>query len=149
MVGVTGSSDNTAEARELIAEELAATEDLDRRFMEAYNRLDVEVFMACLWNSPNLVVDCDGTKYLGWELVRQVTVGTFAGLQSAHVEIVEVTHMHSGDIVVAVGSAKYHLHSKDGLLKNFTVRWGDFRRKVDGQWVYVHQYAKTLAPPKS
>lgn len=148
MVGVMGSSGKTAEAQELSVEELADAEDLDYRFMEAYNRLDVEAYMACLWNSPNLVVvDYDGTVYSGWELVRQVTVGTFAGLQSAHVEIVEVTYMHSGDTVAAVGTAKYHLQTKDGLLKNFTVRWGNFRRKVDGQWVYVHEYAQELAPP--
>jgi hypothetical protein len=40
---------------ELTSEELAGIQDLDRRFVDAYNHLDVDAFMNCLWNSPNLV----------------------------------------------------------------------------------------------
>lgn len=148
MVGVTGSSGNTAEAQELSAEELAGAQDLDRRFVDAYNRKDVGGLMACLWNSPNLVmVLYDGTVYLGWDTVREVLEETFEGLESAHVEIVEVTYMRSGDAVAAVGTAKYELQPKDGPLQKFTGRWTDFRRKEDGQWVYVHDHAQALAPP--
>jgi len=140
---------SAAEAQELSAEELAGVQDLDRRFLAAYNRLDVEAFMACLWNSPNLVVSVfDGTVYLGWETVRQMTEETFAGLESAHVEIVEITRMRSGDAVVAIGTATYELQPKDGPLQKITARWSDFRRKEGGQWVYVHDHVQALAPPK-
>jgi ketosteroid isomerase-like protein len=139
---------NTAEAQELSVEELAGVQDLDRRFVDAYNRLDIEAFMACLWNSPNLVVLLyDGTVFIGWETVRKVTEEAFEGLESAHVEIVEITHMRSGDAVMAVGTASYELQPKDGPLQKFSARWTDFRRKEDGQWVYVSDHAQALAPP--
>ena len=51
--------------------EMAGIRDLDRRFVDAYNRLDVDGFMDCLWNSPNLAVLLyDGTVFIGWDAVR-------------------------------------------------------------------------------
>ena len=134
-----------SESQELSAGELAGAQDLDRRFVDAYNRKDVDGLMACLWNSPNLVVVLyDGTVYLGWETVREVIEETFKGLESAHVEIVEVTHIRSGDAIAAVGTANYELQPKDSPLQKFTGRWTDFRRKEDGAWVYVHDHAQAL-----
>ena len=129
------------------SKELIGIQDLDRRFVDAYNRLDVDGFMNCLWNSPNLVVLLyDGTVFIGWDTVREVTEKTFAGLKSAQVEIDEVTFLRSGDAIMAVGTASYELQPKDGPLQKFSARWTDFRRIEDGQWVYVSDHAQVLAP---
>ena len=131
----------------LTAEELAGVQDLDRRFVDAYNRLDVDDFMDCLWKSPNLVVLLyDGTVFIGWDAVRKVTEATFASLDSANVKIDEITHLRSGDAIMAVGTASYELQPKDGPLRKFTGRWTDFRRIEDGKWVYVSDHAQALAP---
>lgn len=136
------------EAQQLSAEDLAANQELDRRFVEAYNQKDVARLMGTFWNSPNLVVVLyDGTVYIGWEAVRQAVEQFFAGLESARVQIVEVTHLRSGDGVVAVGTATYQLQPKEGPPQQFTGRWSDFRRKVQGQWVYVHDHAQVLPTP--
>ena len=136
-----------SEVEGLTAEELAGIEDLDSRFVDAYNRLDVDGFMDCLWNSPNLVVLLyDGTVFIGWDTVRKVTEETFAGLESAYVKIDEVTFLRSGDAIMAVGTASYELKPKDGPLQKFSARWTDFRRVEDGQWVYVSDHAQVLAP---
>ena len=132
---------------ELTAEELAGVHDLDHRFVDAYNRLDIDDFMDCLWKSPNLVVLLyDGTVFIGWDAVREVTESTFASLDSANVKIEEITYLRSGDAIMAVGTASYELQPKDGPLKKFTGRWTDFRRIEDGKWVYVSDHAQALAP---
>ena len=147
MIGMIAYSANASEVEELTAEELAGIEDLDSRFVDAYNRLDVDAFMDCLWKSPNLVVLLyDGTVFIGWDTVRKVTEETFAGLESAQVQIDEVTFLRSGDAIMAVGTASYELQPKDGPLQKFSARWTDFRRVEDGQWVYVSDHAQILAP---
>lgn len=148
VIGLAAYSADASEMEELAAAELAGIQDLDGRFVEAYNRLDVDAFMNCLWNSPNLVVLLyDGTVFIGWDTVRKVTEETFAGLESAHVQIDEVTFLRSGDAIMAVGTASYELQPKDGPLQKFSARWTDFRRVEDGQWVYVSDHAQILAPP--
>jgi len=148
MVGVSGGPGNTAQAQELTAEELAGIQDLDRRFVDAYNRLDLDGFMDCLWKSPNFVMLLyDGTVFIGWDAVRQVAEETFAGLESAYVVIDEVTFLRSGDAIMAVGTASYELQPKDGPVQKFSARWTDFRRKEDGKWVYVSDHAQILLPP--
>lgn len=146
-IGATSYSAYAAAEQELSADELAGIQDLDRRFVDAYNRLEVDDLMDCLWRSPNLVVLLyDGTVFVGWDTVREVTEETFAGLESAHVEIDEVTFLRSGDAIMAVGTASYELQPKDGPLQKFSARWTDFRRKEDGRWVYVSDHAQILAP---
>ena len=145
--GAMASSALANEELKPTEKELAGIQDLDQRFVDAYNRLDVDGFMNCLWNSPNLVVLLyDGTVFIGWDTVREVTEKTFAGLESAHVEIDEVSFLRSGDAIMAVGTASYELQPKDGPLQKFSARWTDFRRIEDGQWVYVSDHAQILAP---
>ena len=138
-----GNAGVEAQAQELSTEDLAANQELDRRFVEAYNQRNSEAFMEAFWKSPNLlVVLYDGTVYRGWEELREATEKFLAGLESAHVEIVEITHVPVGDAVLAVGTATYQLQPKEGPLQRFTGRWSDVRRKVEGRWVYVHDHAR-------
>ena len=147
LVGTIHSPAFAGDDLELTAEELAGVQDLDHRFVDAYNRLDIDDFMDCLWKSPNLVVLLyDGTVFIGWDAVREVTESTFASLDSANVKIEEITYLRSGDAIMAVGTASYELQPKDGPLKKFTGRWTDFRRIEDGKWVYVSDHAQALAP---
>ena len=148
VAGATSFPAGASDELELTSEELAGIQDLDRRFVDAYNHLDVDAFMNCLWNSPNLVVLLyDGTVFIGWETVREVTEKTFAGLESAQVEIDEITFLRSGEAIMAVGTASYELQPKDGPLQKFSARWTDFRRIENEQWVYVSDHAQILAPP--
>lgn len=147
VIGMSANCATASETDELTAKELAGINDLDTRFVGAYNRLDVDGFMDCLWNSPNLVVLLyDGTVFIGWDTLRKVTEETFAGLESAHVQIDEVTFLRSGDAIMAVGTASYELQPKDGPLQKFSARWTDFRRVEDGKWVYVSDHAQILLP---
>ena len=148
MAGATSYPVVASDELELTSEELAGIQDLDRRFVNAYNHLDVDAFMNCLWNSPNLVVLLyDGTVFIGWDTVREVTEKTFAGLESAQVKIDEVTFLRSGEAIMAVGTASYELQPKDGPLQKFSARWTDFRRIENEQWVYVSDHAQILALP--
>ena len=147
VIGTSANFATASEGEELTAKELAGINDLDTRFVGAYNRLDVDGFMGCLWNSPNLVVLLyDGTVFIGWDTLRKVTEETFARLESAHVQIDEVTFLRSGDAIMAVGTASYELQPKDGPLQKFSARWTDFRRVEDGKWVYVSDHAQILLP---
>ena len=107
-LGMSASFANASEVQELTAEELSGIQDLDSRFVDAYDRLDVDGFMDCLWKSPNFVVLLyDGTVFIGWDTVIEVVADTFAGLESAHVVIDEVTFLRSVDAIMAVGTASY------------------------------------------
>jgi hypothetical protein len=56
----------------------------------------------------------------------------------------EVSHVPVGDGVVAVGTATYDLQAKDGSVVRIVERWTDFRRQINGRWVYVLDHAHEL-----
>ena len=135
-----------ADVQQLSDEDLAANQELDRQFVEAMSQKDVEKVMSLFWNSPHFVlVTHDGTVHLGWGNARKALQEMFAGLESARLEINEVTHARSGDCVLAVGTATYQMEPRFGQPQQLTERWTDVRRKIGGRWVYVLDQAHALA----
>jgi len=135
----------TLMTQSLTARELAAQEQLNRQFTEAMNRKDVDGTMQAFWNSPDAVlVLFDGTVYRGWENIRRCLKNIFAGMEVLRLEINEISYIRSGDCILAVGTATYHLQPKNGQPQQLTERWTDVRRKVRGRWVYVLDHAHAL-----
>lgn len=145
VVGLLAGCATEAEVQQLSDEDLAANQELDRQFVEAMSQKDVEKVMSLFWNSPHFVlVTPEGTVHLGWENARKALQEMFAGLESVRLEINEVTHVRSGDCVLAVGTATYQMEPRDGPPQQFTERWTDVRRKIGGRWVYVLDHAHAL-----
>lgn len=135
----------TTEAPALTPSQMAAQDELDRRFCDSMSRKDLAGVMDCLWNSPNLVVVLfDATVYRGWNAVRQAVQQLFDGFDHVELKINEVTHLPLGDGIVAVGTATYRLRAADGSQREIVERWTDLRREVDARWVYVLDHAHAL-----
>jgi uncharacterized protein (TIGR02246 family) len=136
---------NRASPRSLTEAELAEAKDLDRRLCEAFGRKDLDAAMACFWDSPDLVVVLYGQVQLGPAEVREGIRKMFEQNESIKVEVKDITYVRSGDGVIGVGLATFHLQSPGGRRQLVVERWSDLRRKVDGRWVYVLDHA-TVVP---
>ena len=80
------------------ADLLVVQEQLDQRFCESVSRRDIEQFMSCFWNSPDLIfVGFDGTVLRGADNVRQAMEGSFTQSESLGMVIDEVCHIPAGE----------------------------------------------------
>jgi uncharacterized protein (TIGR02246 family) len=125
--------------------DLGDAKDLDRRFGEAMSRKDLDAAMACFWDDPSLVVVLGGNVHRGPEEVRAAIKEIFDQNKSIRVVVNEITYLPSGDGVIGVGTATFHLEPPSGPRMLMVERWSDLRRKIDGRWVYVLDHT-TVVP---
>jgi len=125
--------------------ELAEAKELDQRLCEAFGRKDLDAAMACFWDSPDLMAVIDGHVQHGPDAVREGIRKTFEQNESLKMEINEITYVRSGDGIIGVGTATFHLQPAGGRRQLMVERWSDLRRKIDGRWVYVLDHT-TVVP---
>jgi ketosteroid isomerase-like protein len=123
---------------------MSANARLDSRFVQAMSNKDIEGAMACLLDSPDLVLVLFGKVLRGPAAVRQFLTELFASMRTVHLEINEVTHWSFGETVFAVGTATYEFEALDGARSTLKECWTDARRKVAGRWVYVLDHATQI-----
>jgi uncharacterized protein (TIGR02246 family) len=138
--------ENEEQAKSLSDADLVANQELDQRFMDAMNQMDIEKLMSCLWNSPDLIfVDFDGNVNRGYDNIREVFEQFFDQFESLSLVCDEISHIRAGNSVFAVGTATYTMQTKDGTSQQVTQRWSDVRGKVKGHWVYVLDHVHFLS----
>jgi uncharacterized protein (TIGR02246 family) len=138
--------ENEEQAKSLSAADLVANQELDQRFMDAMNQMDIEKLMSCFWNSPDLIfVDFDGNVNRGYDNIRKVFEQFFDQFESLSLVCDEISHIRAGNSVFAVGTATYTMRTKDGTSQQVTQRWSDVRGKVEGHWVYVLDHVHFLS----
>ena len=125
--------------------EWAEAKDLDRRLCEAFEKKDLEAAMACFWDSPDLVAVIGGQVQHGPGEVREGIRKMFEQNESLKMEVNEISYVRSGDGVIGVGTATFHLQPAGGRRQLMVERWSDLRRKIDGRWVYVLDHT-TIVP---
>ena len=125
----------------LTPSEVAEAVELDRRFIDAMNRKDLEAAVACFWDHPDVVLVAFGKVLRGIEAVRRYTAELFAQNESIRIETKNVTYRQAGDGVVGAGTAVFHLQTPAGSPRLMIECWSDLRRKIDGRWVYVLDHA--------
>lgn len=125
--------------------DLTEAKDLDQRLTDAFSRKDLDAAMACFWNNPDLLVVLNGTVHRGPDAVRTSIIEMFEQNESIRVGVDEVTHILSGDGIIGVGTATFDMKPADGSRRLMVERWTDLRKKIDGQWVYVHDHT-TIVP---
>lgn len=137
-----------SEQLHLCEADLAANQELDRRFTAAMSRMDVEVAMSCFWDSPHvLLVSLDGTVLRGSGAIREAIERMFEGMESVSLEIDEITHSPAPEGVVAVGIATYRMQPEDGPPQQVSELWTDVRQKVDDRWMYIIDHVQPLQSP--
>jgi len=130
--------------RDAIEDWEAGNFQLDRRFMDAMAKKDVDGAMSCFLDSADLAVVLWGTEMRGPEPVRAAITRLFGEYDEVRLEIDKVTEFPAGDAVIAIGQATYSL-TKGGKVKAMTEVWTDVRRKVNGRWVYILDHAELLS----
>ena len=145
-VGCWGQVESEEQAKSLSDADLVANQELDQRFNDAMDQMDIEKLMSCLWNSPDLIfVDFDGNVNRGYDNIRKVFEQFFDQFESLSLVCDEISHIRAGNSVFAVGTATYTMQTKDGTSQQVTQRWSDVRGKVEGRWVYVLDHVHFLS----
>jgi beta-aspartyl-peptidase (threonine type) len=133
-VGLAGTHDDAKAA----SSEAAVRAVLDKQ-VEAWNRGDLEAFMATYWNSPSLVFQSGATRTQGWQATRERYRRRYQG------EGKEMGRLRFDDPeVLVVGPeatvvrGRWYLAMKDGSEPNglFTL----LLRLVGGEWKIVHDH---------
>lgn len=131
-------------AERLRPEVIEANLVLDKAFCAGMSSKDLDAVMACLWNSPDLVVVLYGKVLRGWEQTRNEVRAMFETMRALTLEINDVNYVAAGDGVIAVGTATYHFYPRMGAPSELVERWTDLRRCIDGRWYYVLDHAEEI-----
>ena len=129
------------------ATDLAGLEDLQRRFVGAIGRKDLDALMDCFWDSPELVVVLWGNVMRGAESLRASVARFFEENGAIELTVNEASSVPIGDGVMTVGTATYDLEPTAGPKTQIVEGWTDLARKIDGRWVYVLDQATVVPPP--
>lgn len=130
----------------LSAADLAANQQLDRRFTMAIAHKDVDEIMTCFApGADTVLVTWDGNVVRGWNAIRAIVQRLCTDNDTLNLVINEVTHHAAGEFVIAVGTATWSMKPRSATMISFVERWTDLRRKVGGEWVYVLDHAHALS----
>ena len=83
-------------------EMIAAAKDLDKRFIEAYNKGDVDAVMSTYWNSPDLVsYPIDAMQAKGWEAAKEGITHALSAMPGFKLELTAPGYIVAGDMVIS------------------------------------------------
>ena len=99
-VGCGKQVESEEQAKSLSDADLVANQELDQRFKDAMDQMDIEKLMSCLWNSPDLIfVDFDGNVNRGYDNIRKVFEQFFDQFESLSLVCDEISHIRAGNSV--------------------------------------------------
>ena len=125
-------------------EMVASAEAVGTRFLDAFNKADLDAIMATYWKSPELVYfGLEGMGVKGWDAVRADWVQTFKALPGAKIKFLEHHDIVWGDVVIGSGTWRVTLPGAQVMEGRFT----DVKAMRDGKWVYVYDHASVPLPP--
>ena len=140
LLGVAGSAWAQADAKAAGARNAdAAVRAVLSRQVEAWNRGDLEGFMAGYWNSPDLVFQSGATLTRGWQATRERYRRLYQaeGKEMGRLRFEELdVQPLSPDAAFVRG--RWHLTMKDGSEPGglFTL----LLRRIAGEWKIVHDH---------
>ncbi len=126
--------------------DLEDAKDLAKRFVDSINRKDLDGTMACVWNSPQMLLVQFGTVVWGYDGFRNGMSQTFSQNDTVKIAVTDISYVPVGDMIMAVGTATVDLQPKGGGDPVHVVeRWTDLEKKIDGRWVYVMDHTTPVA----
>jgi len=121
---------------------LAAADDLDRRFVEAFSHGDLDGVMACYSRSPETVLQPPDTMIVrGWDAIRADYEAFFGSKPDVQLVLSDHRNRVEGDVVVGCG--EWSLAAGEGANAPVIVRgrYLDVKGVRDGKWVYLYDCA--------
>jgi ketosteroid isomerase-like protein len=128
-------------------EMIAAARKVDRHFVEAFNRGDIDAVMSNYWNSPDLIVyPPTALEAHGYKAVREAMLQGLANAPGAQLTLADPRYQVSGDLVICHGKWRMTLPSKDGIPFVVEGRYTDLKAERDGKWVFILDHASIPWP---
>jgi len=125
-----------------------AQEALEAQYVQAFANKDVDAFMSCVWNDPDVLFVLDyGMVVRGWDNIYTGVQQMMDAHESLTLEVLEIERFRRGAYVFAIGTAKWTRVLKPeygGGTTEFTERWSDVRVKVAGKWVVMVNHVTIL-----
>ena len=139
LLAVVGSAGEQAEKAAVAGTTEARVRAVLDKQVEAWNRADLEAFMAGYWNSPDLVFQSGATITRGWQatLERYRRRYQAEGKEMGRLRFAELdVQPLSPDAAFVRG--RWHLTMKDGTQPGglFTL----LLRRFNGEWKIVHDH---------
>lgn len=129
---------------------IADAKALDQRFIEAWNREDIDAVMATYWNDPQFVqYPMDAMEVHGWQATKDALEKSFAAMSNTTIGLIDANYKAAGDVVIGWGKWRVTMTDSAGQTTMIDGRFTDMRAQHDGQWVYVvdHGSVPFLSPP--
>lgn len=127
---------------------VAAADELDEQFIEAYNNRDLDGLMATYWNSPDLAVFPAGMMAAkGWDNVKASFEKEFSDSTDFKLELLTHNNRAEGDVVIGTGTWRYTLNIPGIEPMVFEGRFTDVKAEREGKWLYVIDHASVPLPP--
>jgi ketosteroid isomerase-like protein len=122
-------------------------DELEARFTRAIANKDLDGFMSCIWNSPDVIFLLGGGRVVrGYDNVRGDVKQMMDAHESLKLEVLEESKFRRGDFVFVVGTAQWTMVPTGGSLQSFMERWTDVRMLEDDKWVVVINHITILEP---
>ena len=142
MVGIIG-----CERHEDPAKIKSAIEAMDKEFVTAFNKMDVDGLMANYWNSPNLAVMFPDTNYMGYDALKESWTKLFEAVDVKKFEVTQHTVEVGHHMAYDYGMWDYTFQPKGGPEMSMSGRYLQVWAEKDGKWVVVADHASVPLPP--
>ena len=131
------------------AKMLAAAEELDQKFFDAYTSKDLDAILALYWNSPDVVSFPPGEVMMikGYDQIKESFQKDFAQQLDSKLELLEHTNRAEGSVVIGTGLWRFTLNMPEGEPLVIEGRYLDVKAERDGKWVYIADHASVPLPP--
>src|SRR5260370_24789622 len=124
---VLGTSFLTAQTSNKLEESvITESRELDRVLIEAHDQKNTEKVLSVFSEGANtFFIAPNGVLNKGRDAIRKSYSEFFAGLDSLHGEIKDVSYVPAGEGVIAVGTVIFYRHPKNAPADQRTVIWTD------------------------
>jgi ketosteroid isomerase-like protein len=122
-------------------------EEQDAKFVEAFNKKDLDGILSSDWKSPELIVMYPDTTVRGYDALKVLWQKTFDMVDVKRFEITEQHIEVSSHTASDWGFWVYRFQPKGGPEISFNGRYTRIWSEKDGKWVLTIDHASVPLPP--
>ena len=127
---------------------VTAANELDDRFLAAFNGGDLDAMLATYWNSPEMLFFPPDTMMVrGFDGAKAAMASMMETMAGGKLELIEKNNHAEGDVVLGWGLWRLTLPGPDGNPMVLEGRYTDVKAMRDGKWVYLVDHASMPIPP--